>query len=272
MSANFYDLLKYAATGQASPSMTFYDRMRASALMGGGVQTLTGQPPLSFKADGSPLISWSMKGNGQQTGTPTPDAPITPDFVGTLSGSDWTIPISCAGQTAPVNLDEVQTVRKVKKFVFDGTENWLNGNFPKPGSYQFNLVRSTYFPDAISTITAGNSYCTHFINREITGGIVWGSMFNIYIPTSDLPPDATKDDFKAFLAAQYAAGTPVTIWYPLATETIGISNEPLAKIGDYADELHSTDAGVTIPTVKGENTLTVGTDLQPSEMAITYRG
>lgn len=32
MSANYYELLKYAATGQASPSMTYYDRMRASAI------------------------------------------------------------------------------------------------------------------------------------------------------------------------------------------------------------------------------------------------
>lgn len=35
MSANFYELLKYAATGIASPDMTYYDRMRASTLMGG---------------------------------------------------------------------------------------------------------------------------------------------------------------------------------------------------------------------------------------------
>lgn len=77
-------------------------------------------------------------------------------------------------------------------------------------------------------------------------------------------------DFEAFLAAQYAAGTPVTVWYVLEEPTTGIVNEPLAKIGDYADELSSTDAGVAIPTVKGDNTLTVETDLQPSEMTITY--
>ena len=32
MSANYYELLKYAATGIASPDMTYYDRMRASAI------------------------------------------------------------------------------------------------------------------------------------------------------------------------------------------------------------------------------------------------
>lgn len=83
---------------------------------------------------------------------------------------------------------------------------------------------------------------------------------------------ADIDAWKTFLADQYAAGTPVCVWYVLATPETRIVNEPLAKIGDYADELHSTDAGVSIPTVKGSNTLTVDTELQPSEMAITYRG
>ena len=87
MPNNFYQMLKYAATGQASPSMTYYDRMRASTLMGGTVKTLTGQPPLSFKADGKPLISWSIAGNMVQTGTPTPDAPSMPTFCGDRTGN-----------------------------------------------------------------------------------------------------------------------------------------------------------------------------------------
>jgi hypothetical protein len=82
--------------------------------------------------------------------------------------------------------------------------------------------------------------------------------------------DGNIDDFKSYLAAQYAAGTPVTVWYVLAEPETAIVNEPLAKIGDYADELSSADAGVTITTTEGQNTLTVDTDLQPSEMTITY--
>lgn len=34
MSASFYDLLKYAATGIASPDMTFYDKMKARSMFG----------------------------------------------------------------------------------------------------------------------------------------------------------------------------------------------------------------------------------------------
>ena len=88
MMTSYFNLLKYAATGIASPDMTYYDKMRASTLMGGAtVQTLTGIPPLTFKADGSPITIWSMIGNGSQTGTPTPDAPIMPTFCGVRTGN-----------------------------------------------------------------------------------------------------------------------------------------------------------------------------------------
>lgn len=406
MSANFYELLKYAATGQASPGMTYYDRMRASALMGATVQTLTGIPPLSFKADGSPITVWSMKGNGQQQGTPTPDAPIMPELVGvrtanvmpagekitivsngitfdsdgngryhisgtatayatvqfkllspfttpisvgsggqgTLSffntqsnsrvsfafyngtttvdswaqtpirrtndayntvgnqyvdnvviavGSGVTvdmiispeftndgvlpsgfepygykIPLTCAGQTVPVYLGEVPTVRRIKKRVFDGTENWTLWNY---GTY-------VLFYTTVADGTGAEIVSSHFGAQKsgalpIPGSAAYNgdSNKNMIFRMLDDTTITTVEGFKAWLAAQYAAGTPVTVWYVLANEQTGIVNEPLAKIGDYADELSSTDAGVTIPTARGQNTLTVDTDLQPSEMTITYR-
>ena len=34
MSASFYDLLKFAKTGIASPSMTYYDKLKALELLG----------------------------------------------------------------------------------------------------------------------------------------------------------------------------------------------------------------------------------------------
>ena len=113
---SFFDLQRYAATGIAAPDMTAFDKMRALAVFGGGtVQTMTGIPPLSFKSDGTPLISLSMLGNTQQTGTPSADNIIMPTFCGKLVGADWTIPITCAGQTTPVYLGQVSTVRRVKK-------------------------------------------------------------------------------------------------------------------------------------------------------------
>ncbi len=265
----FFDLKKYAATGIASADMTAFDKMRAIAAFGGAVQTLTAQPPLSFKADGSPLISWSMKGNSQQHGTPTPDAPITPDFVGKLSGSDWAIPITCAGQTTSVYLGQTPTVRRIKKRVFDGTETWV----------LWNYLTAVMFYTPVTDGTGNQVVSSHFGTRKsgsfpIVGNVVYNgdSNKNMIFRMLDDTTITTADGFKAWLAAQYANGTPVTVWYILANEETAIVNEPLAKIGDYADELSSADAAVTIPTARGQNVLTVDTDLQPSEMTITYRG
>lgn len=414
MSANFYELLKYAKTGIASPSMTYFDRMRASSLMDGGkIQTLTGIPPLSFKANGKPLISLSMLGNGSQTGTPTHDAPIQPEFVGVRTGNllnlnrtysnsfttdttkwmngaatmnnagtvyaeteilgdvikvtskiagygasflieaypnttytvsfeadkassgscggisdrdingtvislgaiqgksatftthdncaflnvcfrfppadgtvtfsnimlnfgstplpyepyGYKIPLTNTGQTVPVYLGQAQTVRIVKKSVLTWEEcNWVKAA----------VITAT---DAYQNVTAMSGYkretfyCSHMVatndsESAATHGYIGQRLTLCMDKTLGLD---TVDKFREYLAAQYAAGTPVTVWYVLAEPETAIVNEPLCKIGDYADELHSTDAGVSIPTVKGQNTLTVDTELQPSEMTITYK-
>jgi hypothetical protein len=75
--------------------------------------------------------------------------------------------------------------------------------------------------------------------------------------------------FKAYLSSQYAAGTPVTVWYVLATSATGIVNEPLHKIGDYADTVSFAQAGVTIPTVAGTNTLDMTSPVKPLAVSIT---
>ena len=57
--------------------------------------------------------------------------------------------------------------------------------------------------------------------------------------------------FKAFLADEYANGTPVCIWYVLASPVTESTTAP------------------TITPASGSNTLTVGTTLAPSEVSIT---
>ena len=76
---------------------------------------------------------------------------------------------------------------------------------------------------------------------------------------------------QAFLAQQYANGTPVTVWYVLATPETGIVNEPIRKIGDYADTLSYEQAGVQIPTLHGTTVIDVDTTPKPSQMYIKYK-
>ena len=166
-------------------------------------------------------------------------------------------------QTTPVYLGEVQTVRRIGKIVLTGDEDW--GTDTNVGVRRFYA-----FFSVLNGVTVRGGWCTHFKYQGIN------AYYNCYKASDSTrlyfftDHVNTVSGFKSWLAAQYAAGTPVTVWYVLAEPTTGIVNEPLAKIGDYADELSSADAGVTIPTTEGQNTLTVDTDLQPSEMTITY--
>lgn len=425
MSANFYELLKYAATGQASPDMTYYDKLRASTLMGGVVQTLTGIPPLSFKSDGSPITVWSMIGNGSQTGTPTPDNPVMPEMCGVRTGNlwsdsgfsatvigsmhthtasndygttlsntsgreteitqvasggtanyqngffffdvdfsalsdgdnlvfsfdyivtnrlsteantvayvglssnaksvyttsgnwgksgtayitfkmssniqnpyielrlcgnsikvsnvqlargttlkpyepyGWAEKITCAGQTVPVYLGQVSTVRRIKKLVLTGQETGWTENSSGTNTLRAVLQLSDANENGASGYCSHTKFVTSGASRdEELAGTLNGNLYLRIRKT--ITPDITA--FKQWLADEYANGEPVCVWYVLAEAETGIVNEPLAKIGTYADELHSEDAGVSIPTIKGSNTLTVDTPIQPSEMTITFKG
>lgn len=264
MQPNLLEVMKARA---GIPTNDLFAMLWAKKLRAGSssVQTLTGIPPLSFKSDGTPLISWSMFGNTKQAGTPSPQNIIMPDFCGKLVGSDWVIPITCAGQTTPVYLGQTQTVRKIKKLVLDGTEKW-NPSSTYPGScfaYFSNIATDAKrFSLIVCTHVDQQSGEYHYGQGRIDKNSLSLWLFDSSVST---------ETFKSYLAAQYAAGTPVTVWYVLAKPETAIVNEPLAKIGDYADELNSEDAGVTIPTAKGQNTLTVDTDLQPSEMKITFK-
>ena len=181
----------------------------------------------------------------------------------------YKIPITCAGQTTPVYLGQTQTVRKIRKLVLTGEESW--SRHTDTGT----LVLAISGSDAAYLISGEvTCMCSHYPAQNNTSSYsqmvdkkicMRVNSSNIWIRDTDY---STTTDFKTYLQQQYTNGTPVTVWYVLANEQTGIVNEPLAKIGDYADELSSTDAGVAIPTVKGNNTLTVDTELKPSRIEI----
>lgn len=177
------------------------------------------------------------------------------------------IPILSAGQTTPIYLGETQTTRRIKKLVLDGTENWRL--YALSGATN---VERFYFAVSKNTVSPGSIISSHFPtltdNSDTEHIRCGGSPINeiyIYISRSVA---TTVADLKAWLAAQYAAGTPVCVWYVLATEETAVVNEPLMKIDDYADEI----SGVSIPTTDGASTLSVDTTVQPSEVSVNYHG
>jgi hypothetical protein len=260
-----YEILKTSKLG-ASFAPDMYTALWAQKLARDGeVKTLSGAPPLSFKANGQPLLDYLISGNTVQSGTPTPANPVDVVGVGTLDSGQYKIPISSAGQTTPVYLGEVETTRRIKKLVLTGEENIDYSTLS--GNSRFTIDNA--FQTADYRIGICSHYKYEFVNANNT---VYHTSSNtartIFIFDNNYTSAA---NFKSYLQQQYSAGTPVTVWYVLANEETAVVNEPLQKIGDYADTLSMEQAGVEIPTARGTNTLDVLTDVKPSEIYIKYK-
>ena len=218
-------------------------------------------------SDGTAITSYTIKGNTVQNGTPTPLAPVDVVGVGTLDSGQYKIPILSANTTTPIYLGEVETTRRVKKLVLTGEENWtIYSEFSAQNCYQFNtnITNHNVNSEAISTHFVYTSALRTLIDND--GTFMFDSNKYIRVHISSC---TTLDDFKSYLTTQYANGTPVTVWYVLAEPETGIVNEPLMKIGDYADILSNATA---IPTTEGANSITVDTTVQPSEFTATWTG
>lgn len=240
--------------------------------LGTSTDTITALPA-DIYADGN-NATVGISGSTVQNGTPTPDNPIMPQGCGDLETTgehtgQYKIPISSASTTTPVYLGEVQTTRKIKKIVFVGSEdeNW-SAQGAGAGATRFGYTLSNSIQADTAHLT---SICTH-LPLGVEGG-TWNTD-NIFTISSNylwIQLDSsitTVASLKSWLAQQYANGTPFTVYYTLATLETGIVNEPLMKIGNYAD----TVSGITIPTITGKDTFDVLTTLKPSEVELTYTG
>nr|DAF68050.1 MAG TPA: hypothetical protein [Caudoviricetes sp.] len=104
----------------------------------------------------------------------------------------------------------------------DGTESWtVSGKFLDNKSDWYYVAPK--IPGAVDEAPLkGNEVCSHYPHANIANNnalqgcaIVWGA---IRVRWGDTIPD-NADGWKSYLAAQYAAGTPVQIAYKLATPT-----------------------------------------------------
>lgn len=160
-------------------------------------------------------------------------------------------PLRKAGDVADyIDFSNKCVVRKLDKMVFDGTENWratteiVYLDLPKTasGEYKYNNTQ-----DCIATHLK-NAY------TSLTGELYFrpvGSVLRIY-RRGEAYTDI--EGWKAFLAEEYAKGTPVQLI--IQYTDAGIETEPI--------ELP------TIPTAKGIVNIIVDTDVQPSGAVWQY--
>ena len=148
-----------------------------------------------------------------------------------------------------------QWEKKIKKLVLTGTESWEETT-AADGFYRYMYkVNSTdLIHNASANVYGANSHFTQrnqqshgpyeylCVQKNPAGG-------NIYIQLKDI---ATVKELKTFLAEQYSNGTPVTVYYVLATpEYIDCTTEQSAVL----DKLYNN-----FKLQKGVNNIIVETD------------
>lgn len=163
--------------------------------------------------------------------------------------------------------DEVEIIggtvtHKVKVLVLDGTENWFTSDSFLSGMYNL-IITDLYAEKTNVTTNRKTPFCTHF--ERSTNWVAAGnrlgkiqamknaaetqSVIGIGYETATA---AGVNDFKAWLADQYAAGTPVIVLYPLAEETTeSVTAQPLA-------------------TSAGTNVISVAAEVSPIELDAVY--
>lgn len=180
------------------------------------------------------------------------------------------LPLTVNGTEYPIYLGQVETTRRIKKLVLTGEESWQY--HPTYYVYRISII------NALTTANATTSMSSHYAASPNTASYsalgnlsmcVRADASQLWIRDTRVQ---TVPDWKSYLAAQYQNGTPVTVWYVLAEPETAVVNEPLMKIGDYADTISFAQAGITFPTVSGENILDMASPVKPSEMYVKGKG
>ena len=106
------------------------------------------------------------------------------------------------------------TTHKVGVYVFNGTEDWTEGSTTSLSISKTLLGTSTTVLPSTST----DIVCTHYqvLGTSAVEDAIWVGSSNVNFRVR--ATYATISDWTTFLAAQYAAGTPVIVIYPLATQ------------------------------------------------------
>lgn len=140
--------------------------------------------------------------------------------------------------------------RNVHVIVCDGTEDWRRSMQGSMYRYRLQTTDGT----AAAGATRYNVFCSHFADTlDFTvGSCVYAtSGKNLYcIPIDQTIDDATK--WKAWVVAQYAAGTPLIIIYPIDNgATDSVTAQPLS-------------------TAAGDNTVSVTANVSPVALECEY--
>jgi hypothetical protein len=231
---------KAAAEEAKQAANNLYGLLPTVTVSGQGVVTLSG-------CAAAPLRECTIHGAYAQEGTPTPEVPINPKFVGSggtlsvsLTGSEpQTVTLSrpLMGSGDSVDLLSGQGKTTWTETELDGTESWLKSGKAAVGGTVFYATLSGQDTQS----TTKEIISTHFHQAENLSALVPGDIWmynatfiavsNTLLGITDSDNDTQKaEKFKSWLSAEKEAGRAVKAWYPVnetqTVETVPITLTP----------------------------------------------
>ena len=157
-------------------------------------------------------------------GTATAFEPYRSMGGGTVTPTEPLYGLPGAEDTVEVSVDgDVTVTRRTAALELDGTENWILGIKNDDGYYWRLSIADIY---QITTSVLPNIICSHYQTEtpdaQWVGSVScisqdYNASLRTYVAIYDTNyAESDLSAWKAYLAAQYAAGTPVTIVYELA--------------------------------------------------------
>lgn len=199
---NFYDILAAEKWGGGIPTINFFDLLFSQSISGEQWQVYEGTLPATINANGDNLRQYQVWGNAGGVGEEVDITGLSEPLCGIGSYTD------------SLDLSTGILTRKIKKLVLTGAENITNlGDYYNCGV----TISSIAWRTASSTVGGG-------FTASNNGRSLWAIKSNFSAFT-------TVTDFKSYLQQQYAAGTPVTVWYVLAEPEVSTLTVPSGLTG-----------------------------------------
>ena len=207
---NFYDVLAAEKWDGGIPTVNFFDLLFAQSISGEQWQVYEGTLPATIISTGDDLRQYQIWGNVGGVGEEVDITGLSEPLCGIDTHTD------------SLNLSTGILTRRIKKLILTGEENWTKRKYNNPNhTFEYNYVR---------IIRGMCSHYATYLSSQIdkVNGIYLNNTTTIII--TDLR-FTTATDFKSYLAAQYSAGTPVTVWYALAEPEVSTITVPSGLTG-----------------------------------------
>lgn len=247
---SLFEILKASKTGLAPDLWTLLRGRKYAAQHSAQERELEGVPPLTFSANGDNLLLWSIYGNMQQTGTPTPDSPIYPSETGERTNNLLDL--------AKIEKGRINQTSGEVTVVSDTTVLTVSGNnVTVTTTKEWRGFISDYIPTtealkfsygSLSNVESGtNFYCYFYAydsNKQYLGYVYQGAIpegtaylrasfqFNVAVTNAVVSEIMLNTGSTAMDFEPYGCKLPVQCG---GVVTPVYTAEPLRKIGDYAD-------------------------------------